>query len=292
VRQEADDRRPLLQFGLEFGDQAERLGVGIIHVEDDQRRLLFAILLHVIEQVLLRLDEFDLHIQLARRLLDLGLKEQVVNEGEDARVAVIDLRQRLGLEGSISRGESRAHPSWPRSVIPAQGGAVAVIHRSAVNAAVLLLAVAAVGRATTIRRTTPASPLASPSPTTGGMSGSCIHIVLVLSVHSVRPKGDSISPIAISPIADNDRFLVKPRFGHRHAPCAENPVRLKLTRECLYSVWRLEPGGAEGQLESMATGNTYDVTPPQQGAQVLSQVVLHNSNGVRFPSAGGNESQV
>jgi len=27
-----------------------------------------------------------------------------------------------------------------------------------------------------------------------------------------------------------------------------------------FSVWRLEPGGAEGQLESMATGNTYDVT--------------------------------
>jgi len=29
----------------------------------------------------------------------------------------------------------------------------------------------------------------------------------------------------------NNRFLVKPRFGHRHAPYAENPVRLKLTRE-------------------------------------------------------------
>jgi len=29
-----------------------------------------------------------------------------------------------------------------------------------------------------------------------------------------------------------------------------------------FSVWRLEPGGAEGQLESMATGNTYDVTAP------------------------------
>jgi hypothetical protein len=89
----------------------------------------------------------------------------------------------------------------------------------------MLLAVTPVGRATTIRRTTPASPLASPSTTAGGMSGSCIHIVLVLSVHSVRPKGDSIL------LMINDRFLVKPRIAHRHGACAEYPLRLKLTRE-------------------------------------------------------------
>src|SRR6185312_16732178 len=148
-------------------------------------------LLHVIEQVFFRLDEFDLHIQLARRLLDLGLEEKIINKGKDAGVAVIALRQRLRLEGSIGGSESRTHPSRPRSVVPAQGGAVAVVHGSAVDAAVLL-AVAAVGRATAVWRTTPASPLASPSTTSGGMSGSCIHIVLVLSVHSVRPKGDSI----------------------------------------------------------------------------------------------------
>jgi hypothetical protein len=89
----------------------------------------------------------------------------------------------------------------------------------------MLLTVAAVGRATTVRRTTSASPLASPSTTAGGMSGSCIHIVLVLSVHSVRPKGDSIL------LMINDRFLVKPRVARRHGARAENPLRLKLTRE-------------------------------------------------------------
>jgi hypothetical protein len=57
----------------------------------------------------------------------------------------------------------------------------------------MLLTVAAVRRATTIRRTPPASPLASPSTTAGGMSGSCIHIVLVfIRCILVRPEGDSI----------------------------------------------------------------------------------------------------
>jgi hypothetical protein len=55
----------------------------------------------------------------------------------------------------------------------------------------MLLTVAAVRRATTIGRTTPASPLASPSTTAGGMSGSCIHIVLVLiNVAFSPPEGE------------------------------------------------------------------------------------------------------
>jgi hypothetical protein len=46
----------------------------------------------------------------------------------------------------------------------------------------------------------------------------------------------------------------------------------------LLSVWRLEPGGAEGQLESMAAGNTIMVPPFVEEAQVQSHVVLHNGN--------------
>jgi hypothetical protein len=53
----------------------------------------------------------------------------------------------------------------------------------------MLLAVAAVKRATTIGRTTPASPLASPSTTAGGMSRSCIHIVLVFIAAFSPPEG-------------------------------------------------------------------------------------------------------
>jgi hypothetical protein len=44
------------------------------------------------------------------------------------------------------------------------------------------------------------------------------------------------------------------------------------------SVWRLEPGGAEGQLESMATGTTMMLPPLVEEAQVLSHVILHNGN--------------
>jgi hypothetical protein len=62
VRQEPDDGCPLFQFCLEFGNQGQGLRVGVVHVEDDQRWLLFAILLHVIEQIFFSLDEFDLHI--------------------------------------------------------------------------------------------------------------------------------------------------------------------------------------------------------------------------------------
>ena len=55
------------------------------------------------------------------------------------------------------------------------------------------------------------------------------------------------------------------------------------------SVWRLEPGGAEGQLESMAAGNTMMVPPTAEEAQVQSHVVLHNSNCKR--SGVGRASQ-
>jgi hypothetical protein len=61
----------------------------------------------------------------------------------------------------------------------------------------------------------------------------------------------------------------------------KNPLRLKLTRKMTVSVWRLEPGGAEGQLESMATRTTMMLPPMVDQAQVLSRVLLHNGNGDR-----------
>jgi len=50
----------------------------------------------------------------------------------------------------------------------------------------------------------------------------------------------------------------------------------------IFSVWRLEPGGAEGQLGSMAAGNTMMVPPKPEKAQAQTHVVLHNSNCKHF----------
>src|ERR1019366_818565 len=44
VRQESDDRGSLLELRLQFGDERQRLGVGVVEVEGDQRGLRFAVL--------------------------------------------------------------------------------------------------------------------------------------------------------------------------------------------------------------------------------------------------------
>ena len=38
VRQEADDRRPALELGLDLGDEGDWLRVGVIQIEEDERR--------------------------------------------------------------------------------------------------------------------------------------------------------------------------------------------------------------------------------------------------------------
>ncbi len=81
MRQKTDDRG-LLELGLQFRDQCQRLGVGVVHVKDDQRRLLVTILFDVIEKVFFCLDELDLYVELARGLLNLGHEKQVIDEGE------------------------------------------------------------------------------------------------------------------------------------------------------------------------------------------------------------------
>src|ERR1700719_1398220 len=50
VRQEADDRS-LLQFALEFWNESQRLGVHVVHVKNDQRRLLFAVQLDPLQHI-------------------------------------------------------------------------------------------------------------------------------------------------------------------------------------------------------------------------------------------------
>src|SRR5690349_15652161 len=63
-----------------------------------------------------------------------------------------------------------------------------------------------------------------------------------------------------------------------HGACTGNPMRLKLTRDDLFRMASGARGRAEGQLESMATGNILMVPLRQEKAQVLSRAFLHNGN--------------
>jgi hypothetical protein len=63
-----------------------------------------------------------------------------------------------------------------------------------------------------------------------------------------------------------------------HGACARNPMGLKLTRDDLFRMASGARGRAEGQLESMATGNTLMVPLSEEKAQVLSRRLLHNGN--------------
>src|SRR5579863_1562803 len=106
VREEADDRSSLFQFALEFGNERERLYVVVIQVEDDQRGFFFAVLLHAFDQVFVALHELDLDVHLARRFLNLGGKEQVVDEGKNSGVGVLPPRYGLRFRRRIGRAEA------------------------------------------------------------------------------------------------------------------------------------------------------------------------------------------
>src|ERR1700730_8106873 len=58
----------------------------------------------------------------------------------------------------------------------------------------------------------------------------------------------------------NNRSLVASFRAHAWSMCRKPNVAGTHALNDLLSVWRLEPGGAEGQLESMAAGNIYDGT--------------------------------
>src|SRR5262249_5188167 len=147
-------------------DGGQRFRVGIVQVEDQQRRWLFAILLHAFEQVFIGLDELDLHIQLAGGLLNFGQAEQIVHESADPGSGLrLPRGQAFRFGRSLGGGEPR---SWPRmfsgaAVLAFGDGAVAVIHGCGVDAIriVAVLAVSALARsavlAAIVRRTTSAT---------------------------------------------------------------------------------------------------------------------------------------
>src|ERR1019366_7467106 len=162
------------------GDERERLGVGVVEVEDNQRRLLFAVLLHALGQVFVVLGELDLDVQLARGLLNLGREEQVVDEGKDARVGILaQCGQRLGSGGRVGRSEAGTRTaSRPLAVVAVAGqsGAIAVIHGRGVDAVLIVARLAGAGAAgpAWIVGTASATPPVSAS-ATGGPSWSCVH---------------------------------------------------------------------------------------------------------------------
>ncbi len=129
-------------FDFSLGMMVSGLAASIVQVEDDERRFIVAVLAHALVQVLFRFDELDLHIHLARRLLDLGQEEQVVDKGEDARRLL--LGSRTG-SGSGSDGMNCLPKFWPPrpprpclcmvAVVVALGGPIAVVHGSGVDAA-------------------------------------------------------------------------------------------------------------------------------------------------------------
>src|SRR6202035_142100 len=106
-------------------------------------------------------DEFNFDVELARRLLNLGLEKQIVHEGEDAQSSVLVGRKRLRIGGSIRWSKSGTPAPTARAFV-SRRAAIIVVHGSGVNAAHLLTIAAAV-LASAIRRATSAPPSASPA---------------------------------------------------------------------------------------------------------------------------------
>src|SRR5215469_5522256 len=95
VRDKADDVGFLLQLVLELRNYCERLATQSVQVDDDERRLIVAVLAHAFEDVFVGLYELDLDVKFARGLLDLGEEEQVIDKRIDARRGVTRRGQRL-----------------------------------------------------------------------------------------------------------------------------------------------------------------------------------------------------
>src|SRR5919198_2759410 len=63
-----------------------RLGIRTVQVKDDERGLAIAVFAELIKDLFVALYELHLDVELARRLLNLGQEEQVVNKGKDFRL--------------------------------------------------------------------------------------------------------------------------------------------------------------------------------------------------------------
>ena len=180
---ESDNGGAFLQLALQFRNERQRFGVGVIEVEDDERRLFFAILQHPLGEVFVVFGELDFNVQLARGLLNLGGKEEIVNERKNARAGIFPQGgQRLGIGWRKRRGEAGTRPATRALAIIAVAGersAIAVIHGSGVNAILIVarLAGAAGSSAACIVGAASATPSTSAS-SAGGSSRSCVHIPL------------------------------------------------------------------------------------------------------------------
>src|SRR3954451_22593993 len=106
MRQETN-HRSLLELVLQLGDEAERFRAHMVEIENNERRFLFAIELDAFSQVLFGLNKFDLDVQLARGLLNLGLEKQVVHKAKDTRRGILAHGQRLGFKLRIVRRKAR-----------------------------------------------------------------------------------------------------------------------------------------------------------------------------------------
>src|SRR4029077_14582660 len=130
VREESNDRGPLLQLAFQFRDERQRLGIGIVQVEDDQGRLFYTVGLHPVGEILLGLHELDLYIHLATRVLNLAQEEQVFDKCEDARSGILSWGgKRLRIGDGIGRGKTGPSRSAVAvATIHAHIGTVSVIH--------------------------------------------------------------------------------------------------------------------------------------------------------------------
>jgi len=95
VRDKAEDRSSFFQLRFHFGNRGERLGVGIVEIEDDQRRLLVGMDFNFFHQLIHGLHERDFYVELAGRIHDLGHEEQVFHKGKDAGSGVFVQRGRV-----------------------------------------------------------------------------------------------------------------------------------------------------------------------------------------------------
>src|ERR1700677_1611935 len=136
--QEADDGDGLLEFGLEFWNQRHGLGVQVVQVEDQQRGLF--VVRRLVDArdgiFILALYKLHLHAQFARRLLNFGEEEEILNETEDGRGSVFAGR-RWGV-GGINVGiipapmpiARRGNRGWRTVGAVAVHRPIAVVHRA------------------------------------------------------------------------------------------------------------------------------------------------------------------
>src|SRR5665213_843178 len=153
VRKKSHDRYRLLQLGLQFRNQRQRLGVDVVQVEHDQRRLvLFLAAGQLRHGFLLVLDECDLYALFPRGFLDLRGKEEVFDKEVNVRLSAFGNRDRTR-HGMVDRLRISMVPmALARKSVGRDGRrgrigkvpihlAIAVVHR-ADEAALLALAAA------------------------------------------------------------------------------------------------------------------------------------------------------